>query len=69
MDFRKWAFSRGLKFAFEEYLAFEAMIKVIFMVYIFLHVYKKRESLENMYNARNSTFTVIIRKENYKSYI
>ena len=34
-DLTKWAISLGLKFAFYKLLAFCAMIKVVFMVYIF----------------------------------
>ena len=31
---------------------------VIFKVYIFSRIFKKRELSENIYNAKNSTFTV-----------
>ena len=32
---------------------------VIFKVYIFLRIFKKRESSKNIYNTKNSTFTVV----------
>ena len=39
-------------------MALSAFIKVIYMVYIFLRIFKERESRENMYNAKMYTFAV-----------
>ena len=33
---------------------------VIFKVYIFSRIFKKRELSENIYNAKSSTFTVLV---------
>ena len=39
-------------------MALYALMIVIFKVYIFSRIFKKRELSENIYNAKNSTFTV-----------
>ena len=40
-------------------LPLHRMIKVIFAMYIFSQIFKKRELRENMHNGKMSTFTVV----------
>ena len=43
---------------FEYNCVFKAVISVIFEVYIFSRIFKKREIRENIYSAKIYTFTV-----------
>ena len=39
-------------------MALQAIIRVIFALYLFSRIFEKRELSENMYNAKISKFTV-----------
>ena len=47
-----------IKIRVSVHLTLSAMINIIFTMYIFLRIFKKRELCKNMYSTKMSTFTV-----------